>query len=448
MRVLLLNPPANGIVFRDGYCSSSSKSGYVWHPLDLLVQSGIISHHGHDVAWLDSIGLGLNPTQVLNRIEAFNPDAVLALAGDASWPNDVRFLRRLGARGLAPKLILSGDVPRFEPERTFREIPYAEAILADFTSTGALNHWMGERSTPGLIDRALTHHDNPGKQWTGGMARHDLIATDRYQLPFHAGRPFGSVLLNYGCPFACNFCNTGEIPYKLRDIDEALAELRKVHQMGLKAAYIRDATANGKRSHWLAFCKALAKEDLNLMWNVFCTFQPFDAELAQAMAKAGCTVVQFGFETADQALRAETGKAFANEAAEAAVRYCHEAGIRVCGHFVLGLPGQSPAEIRASGAFARHLDLDYASFNLATARPGTELRAWLDGDESTGGDASVGGYEGGFTALSTTDLQRMRREAIIRFYLRPRPLKAIMNDTSPSSWRHLATTMRAFSRAF
>jgi len=446
--VLLLNPPANGIVFRDGYCSSSSKSGYLWHPLDLLVQSGIISAQGHDVALLDAVGLGLHAEQVLHRIEAYKPDAVLALAGDASWPNDVRFLRRLGAKGLAPKLILSGDVPRFEPERTFREIPYAEAILADFTSTGAVAHWTGETSSPGLIDASLKHHKNTGSRWSGGMARHDLLAMDRYRLPFHGGRPFGSVLLNYGCPFSCTFCNTGELPYKLRDIDEALSELRQIHQMGLKAAYIRDATANGKRSHWLAFCQDLAKENLNLMWNVFCTFQPFDAEMANAMAKAGCTVVQFGFETADETLRADTGKAFGNEAAEAAVRYCHEAGMRVCGHFVLGLPGQSADEIRASATFARHLDLDYASFNLATARPGTYLRSWLDGDLSTGGDASHGGYEGGFTALDTDELQRMRREAIIRFYLRVRPLKAIIDDTSPTSWRHLATTVRAFSRAF
>ena len=413
-----------------------------------MVQSGILTAQGHDITFIDAIASRMSAEYVMDRIRAAKPEAVLALAADASWSNDVRFLRRLGAAGLAPQLILSGDVPRFEAQRAFADIPDAQAILTDFTDLGAAAFWANDPQPPGIIDRTGTQHPATTRRWSSAPARHDLISMNAYRLPFHAGQPFASVLVNYGCPYSCTFCNTGELGYKLRDIGEAIDELRLVHSLGYRAVYIRDATANGQRTHWLAFCRALTQANLDLRWNVFCTFRPFDAELAQAMADAGCRIIQFGFETASEALRAETGKPFSNEAAQAAVRYCHEAGIRVCGHFVLGLPGQDEGEILASAAFARTLDLDYASFNLAAARPGTHLREHTQSGQLPGGDASNDGFVDGFTDLSQQALKRLRRQAIVRFYLRPRPIRAIVDGFGPGTWRHLATTARAFSRAF
>ncbi|HIA01462.1 MAG TPA: radical SAM protein, partial [Myxococcales bacterium] len=175
-----------------------------------------------------------------------------------------------------------------------------------------------------------------------------MLSRDAYRLPFHSGQSFASVLASYGCPFSCTFCNTGQLGYKLRPIEETLADMQIVQQMGFRAMYLRDATANGHRESLLELCRAMAKSNLTLQWNTFCTFKPFDSELAQAMSRAGCTVVQMGFETASETLRAQTGKAFDNDSAMAAVRYAHEAGIKVCGHFVLGLPGQDEEDVRNS----------------------------------------------------------------------------------------------------
>jgi anaerobic magnesium-protoporphyrin IX monomethyl ester cyclase len=414
-----------------------------------MVQSGILTGYGHQVALIDAIALGLTPEQCIDRIAAFSPDAVLALAGDVSWPEDVRFLRRLSAEGLAPRLIVSGDVPRFEPKKTFSELPALEAILTDFTEPGPALHWEGDSHSPGL------HHRDgrvtpavPGR-WSSPPARHDLVPMQLYRLPFHGAEPFASVLVNYGCPFACTFCNTGELGYKLRPIDEAIDELRLVHQLGYRRVYIRDATANGRRSHWLAFCQALSAAKLDLKWNVFCTFRPFDAELANAMAAAGCQTVQFGFETASESQRKASGKSFGNEAAYAAVRYAHEAGIKVCGHFVLGLPGQNAEDISNTSAFARELDLDFASFNIAAARPGTHLRLQADQKGLPGGDASAGGFEAGFTDINPAKLRRLRREAIVRFYARPRPIRAVFgNLTQKNGLQQLGQMARALATSF
>ena len=432
--------------FRDGYCSTSSKSGYCWHPLDLLVQSGILTREGHTIAFIDAIALDLSEGQTLARINAFAPEAVLALAGDASWPEDVRFLRRMTAANDTCRLFVSGDIPRFETEKAFRELPALEGVVTDFATTGLAQMLAGEQSAAG-ITTAAGATPNTQKEWHAPPARHDLLTRQAYRLPFHSGAPFASVLHSYGCPFSCTFCNTGELGYKVRPVAETMEEMKVVKGLGYKNVYLRDATANGHRQSLLELCRAMAAEDLNLRWNTFCTFQPFDAELAQAMAKAGCRVVQIGFETSSDELRAASGKRFTNDAAFAAVRYAHDAGIKVCGHFVLGLPGQDLEGARATAKFARELDLDYASFNLAAARPGTELHQQAVAGGFGGGDASSGGFVEQLASVSARDLNRIRRNAVAGFYLRKRPLFAVAeNLMSTSGWANLTRMVRSVSR--
>ncbi len=54
MKVLLLNPPGERIYIRDYFCSKTTKSNYLFHPIDLLALSGPLAEE-HDVEELDCI---------------------------------------------------------------------------------------------------------------------------------------------------------------------------------------------------------------------------------------------------------------------------------------------------------------------------------------------------------------------------------------------------------
>ena len=43
MRVLLLNPPGERTYIRDYFCSKTTKSNYLFHPIDLVVLSGTLA---------------------------------------------------------------------------------------------------------------------------------------------------------------------------------------------------------------------------------------------------------------------------------------------------------------------------------------------------------------------------------------------------------------------
>ena len=62
MKVLLLNPPGKRTYIRDYFCSKTTKSNYLFHPIDLVVLSGTIAAQ-HEVQALDCIAEELSPAE-------------------------------------------------------------------------------------------------------------------------------------------------------------------------------------------------------------------------------------------------------------------------------------------------------------------------------------------------------------------------------------------------
>ena len=54
MKALLLNPPGDRLFMRANYCTGTAKANAYWQPIDLAVQSGILSTR-HGVSVIDAI---------------------------------------------------------------------------------------------------------------------------------------------------------------------------------------------------------------------------------------------------------------------------------------------------------------------------------------------------------------------------------------------------------
>jgi len=60
MRVLLLNPPGERVYIRDYFCSKTTKSNYLFHPVDLVALSGTLAGE-HELTVLDCMPERLDP---------------------------------------------------------------------------------------------------------------------------------------------------------------------------------------------------------------------------------------------------------------------------------------------------------------------------------------------------------------------------------------------------
>ena len=457
-RVLLLNPPGDRPYLRDYYCSSISKSGYYWHPIDLLVLSGSLSRRGMSVAAVDAIAESLPEEACLERIRRWRPDVLIFLTSASSWPGDRGFLGRV-AGSLGVRMIGCGEVFLGETKDLFAGHAWLEAGIRDFTDPGIPAYVEEGAPCHGVIERdagGASRAGRPGPDPRGdapldyGVPLHGLFPLRAYRYPWHRHHPFATLLTAYGCPFRCKFCNSGSLGYRLRTLAGIEAELQAIRAMGIRQLFVKDMSFAGNRDHAVAFCHLLCGNGAPLSWNCYARLVSLDPPLLEAMRAAGCHLVQVGVETAHEAVARSMGKPVDREHARGVFHACRRLGIRTGAHFILGLPGETERGIRETIALARDLGPDYCSFNLFIPRHGSALGPLL----SSGGGAAGGNAGSACGELDPSEafpvrtycevpperLFRWRIRAYRAFYARPAFL--LRQTTRLRTRTELAGTLR------
>lgn len=83
--------------------------------------------------------------------------------------------------------------------------------------------------------------------------------------------------------------------------------------------------------------------------------------------------LELGLQTASDATLEAINRGHTAADFEAAVTRCHRAGIEVCAHLILGLPGEGPGEMMASAGLLARLGVEGVKLHLLHVVRGTEL---------------------------------------------------------------------------
>jgi anaerobic magnesium-protoporphyrin IX monomethyl ester cyclase len=427
-RVLLLNPPGDELYLRDYFCSKISKANYIYQPTDLLVLSGILGQR-HEVYLLDAVVQRLSFDATLHRALDLAPDVVLFLTGAVSRRTDFPFLARL-KKQLGARFIGIGDVLLEDTQRTMEGEPWLDAVLLDFTQPEILDYLGG---SPGPF-RTIFRRDGsrvvptpwPRAQGTFEIPvpRHDLFLHPGYSHPFLRGTPMTTVLTDYGCPFQCRFCVMPVLGYKVRPVENVLAELSFVASLGVREIYFNDQSFGALRDRTMALCQAMSERGFSFGWTCFTRVDLVDEPFLHAMKAAGCHTVTFGVESARDEIRSAAGKGITREQIVKAFGMTHALGMDAAATFILGLPDERAADLRASAKLAREIGCDFASFNVAVPRMRTPLRkeaveAGLVDPETIEMDQSGTYAVMGTRHISRAEAERLLAQAIRGFYCRP-----------------------------
>ena len=433
-KVLLLNPPGERYYIRDCYCSTEAKGRYYWHPLDLLVQSGFLASQFR-VTVLDAVALDLDMRQGLRMIVEDSPDAILFVTGALSWESDLALLAEVKGRKKSTILVGSGDLPRFSNGNLGAEWDHVDAILTDFT-TPSLAEFLASGDTgplPGLSVRVSGKFESVGDNrvtFDYPFPLHGSFPQDRYRLPFPGERKFASVLTTFGCTFLCKFCNVNSLPFKIRPPERVENELRRlVSGLGIRTIFFRDPNIAIVRSHLEELVGRITALPFRMQWNGYSRVDNVDFDLLSGMARSGCSLLQFGLESGSERMLEQAEKGFSHDKIRETISDCRRAGIKACGHFILGLPGESIEEMESTIKFARELSLDFASFNLFEKRPG------ISDDFNN-------------ARPNPAPADRMKKRAIKKFYLNPSFMakKLVSAVLHPRELRALLGNLREFFR--
>lgn len=427
MKVLLLNPPGERIYIRDYFCSKTTKSNYLFHPIDLLALSGTLAAE-HEVAVLDCMAERLAPDAAHERIARFSPDVIVSLVGAVSWPEDRRFLSHEARAGV--RVLAIGDVLHEKSEERLAQEPWLEAALHDFSNADATRYLAGDMHA--VVDMTVRHRDGTIERVRRGsrhgefslpMPRHELFPRQGYHFSFARSADFATVLTDYGCPYPCTFCVIGTLGFKTRPVDEVLTEIDHVRSLGLREIFFMDQTFGVVKKRGLALCAALAERG-DLSWTAFCRPDTADDELLAAMKRAGCHTLILGVESADDHLLATYRKGYRAVAVREGFARARKYGLRTVGTFIIGLPEETEASLEKTLALAIELEMDFMSLNMAVPRFGTPFRKHALELGLADPEDLVMDQGGADAFLPTRTLDRarmlaMKKAMVRRFYLRP-----------------------------
>lgn len=470
--IAFINPGDRRQVFQD---LGKDYSG-IEPPFWVAVLAAYLRKKGYSVAIIDANAENLSPEETARRVAELRPlltsVVVYGSQPSASTQNMTIAGRICSAirESLADtKVALGGLHPSALPERTMRE----EAV--EFVVDGE-----GFHTFTALMDALKNGSERyggiPGLWWRdGGEIRgnkraqiiEDLDAVLPVPawdlLPMHLYRahnwhcfdnieersPYGAIYTSLGCPYSCIFCCInapfGKPGIRYRSPERVVEEIGVlVTRYGVKNLKIVDELFVLKDSHYMGIAEGIIRNGYKVnIWAYARVDTVNPANLAR-MKQAGVNWLALGIESANPDVRDGAQKRMKVKEVRDVVRIIQDAGIRVIGNFIFGLPDDTVDTMQETLDMAIDLNCEFANFYSAMAYPGSALydisikEGWPLPDSWHG--FSQHSYECmplPTKHISAAEVLKFRDEAFHRYFENSRYLDMIEMKFGPSVKRHV-----------
>ncbi len=190
------------------------------------------------------------------------------------------------------------------------------------------------------------------------------------------------IMTSRGCPYTCMFCDSTMINgrYRVRSAKNVVDELEAVHRTyGNKNFQIMDDNFAVYKDRVMEICDEIIRRKLRINWVVGQGFLPSKAsyELFRKMKQAGCLVVYFGIESADDEVLRKVRKPFTVEQVRKAIKDAKRAGLKVKAPFISGLPKSTYEKEKGYIRFFKETGIDMPRISQLIPFPGTDVYEWV-----------------------------------------------------------------------
>jgi len=438
MKVLILNPPANGKRFsKDGRCQSEENAWLdVFPPTTLASIAGSLRNN-HVIKLLDCIGSRISSKDCIKIIKNFNPEFTVINSSTPTIFSDMKMAKSIKVISKS-KVIVYGEHVTFNYKSILRKYPQVDYIVIGEPETPIINILNKKTKSKGVAFRG----------WYGGIWRepdldnlpfpaYDLLPDYRFPL---TGEKWMFVRSGRGCPFQCMFCVVSKLygrRVRYHSPEYMINQFKwLVNDLNINLWMLWDDIATFDKNRMKKICELIIKNKLNKKVKWFCTTRVdyFDEELANVMKKAGCKMITFGFESGSQKILDKIGKKISLEQSKKAVEIAKRFDIKVTGHFIIGLPGSNVQTENETIDFAKKIGIDFAQFYVLTPFIGSDFyklskrNHWLlDSDWSR---IEQGTANLSYPGFSCDEIADIRRKAYMSFYLDIKRLRPLLELSS------------------
>ena len=446
MKVVLINPPEM-IAGEEGGAGFGARSFVkqlrVLPPLGLAYLAATLERAGHDVELIDANALRVDPDETVRLTVASSPGAIGITLVTPLFPVVAYISRSLKQALPDVPIIVGGPQVTIMPEVTMENpaFDYGVEGEAEIAMPQILEAISG-RVPPVDVVGVLYRRD--GQVVLGGPAEimpideiplpaRDRLPNDRYFDMTTESRRVSSIMTARGCPYKCAFCERyirgGH--YRMRSAESVVDEFELlITKYGCTEVVIYDDTFTANKKRAAEICESILERGLKFKWDCRTRVDCVSPDLLRLMARAGCSRISFGVESASEDVRETFNKGITIDQVSETFEWTRAAGIRILAYFMLGAPKETRESIGETLALSLKLNPDFAYYSIVVPYPGTDLYDnalkegligfdyWKEYVRTEGTLAEpVPMFEHG--DVTRKRLLKTLKRAYLRFYLRP-----------------------------
>lgn len=429
----------------------------VSEPLGIAYLASVLKQEGYDIEILDSVAEGYTSDDLRGFLLGKDYNIIGITTYTPDWYIVKKNLPLIRELLPASKIVIGGPHVNSMVKISLGKDLFKESAFIDVAVYGE-----GEQTLLEIV-RAIAEKkalDNiSGILWKDGngnihMNQQRELIKDINTIPFPALEllplskykrtpssykriPVRSILTARGCPYSCVFCDRGAFgaSVRKRTIDNVMREVeRLVVEFKAEELRIWDDVFTMDEKFTVQICNELKK--YNLIWSCNGRVNMINQNMLKAMKAAGCWAMDFGIESGNDRILKVINKRFTSSKASESIKMAKKAGIEVRAFFILGFPGETIETIQDTINFALSNDIDYATFYLPQAYPGTKLYEIAKKEMALDSDFSNYLITGKIPSyinknVGLDKLQLFQKQAYRTFYKRPSYIaKKILNIRS------------------
>jgi len=358
-------------------------------PLGLAYIAAVLKQRGH---YVEGYNLIVDPEEAID-FSKFDYCGITVLT---SFISEVRALAaRIKAKNPGIKIVLGGSHPSILPAESMGISGHVDYVIAG----------EGELSLAALVEAAAPAAAGiPGLYYRSngevkGKAFERIKDLDSLPYPdqrlFDHGRmekrnPFRAIMASRGCPFKCYNCQPylrDVLPYRLRAPEAVAAEVLYLNNTyGQTYFGFIDSEFPMNKQWFMAYRAALGPKAADFSFHCNARSDLIDEDIIRAYREMNITRLAIGVESGNQrvvneVLHKNIDLVHTRRIFELAARH----KVATHGHFMIGIPGETMAEMRDTLDYALAAPADSVEFNILTPWPGTrfyelcERKGWLAG---------------------------------------------------------------------
>ncbi|HOU10290.1 MAG TPA: radical SAM protein [Clostridiales bacterium] len=352
-------------------------------PLGLLSIATCLAEHGHTVRIFDRTvergGRG-------KYLRSFAPDIVgISAITFGSFPDAMKLTARWRKAGVP--VVWGGQLPSLVPEIVLKDSgadfvvigdgEFALLELLDALASGndvkdiaGLAYMSGGRVEFTRVRGQAPLDDFPVIDWSYVDPRKYFVRNVSCARTLH-------VYSSKGCPGQCTYCYSPcfcKGTWRARPLEHVVAELRALSETaGIDGVYFADDLISPNRGYMERFCAALKNSGLGLLWGCNLRADTCTRDELQMMYDAGCRWILFGIESGTPERQKMIKKNLNLAKTADTFRWCAEIGIQTTATFIVGYPGETVEEMRASIGYVLGLKPDISACGMFGLIPKSEL---------------------------------------------------------------------------